>query len=41
MDVSEFHDILANHHFGGNIGNGSLCCEISLIAAAGFSYFSF
>jgi hypothetical protein len=44
MGLSKIHDTLLPIilHFGGDIGNGSLCDEISLIAAAaGFSSFVF
>jgi hypothetical protein len=44
MGLSKIHDTLLPiiHHFGGDISNGSLRNEISLIAAAaGFSSFVF
>ncbi len=45
MGLSEFHDTLATIilHFGGDIGNGHCCSEISLIQRRGrpFSYFAF
>jgi hypothetical protein len=43
MGLRELPDILylIIFHFGGNIGNGSLCNEISLIAAAGSPASSF
>jgi hypothetical protein len=45
MGLSEFHDTLTMIilHFGGNIGDGHCCCEISLIRRRGhpFSYFAF
>jgi hypothetical protein len=44
MGLSEFPDILSPVilHFGSNIGDGSLCDEISLIRRrCGFFYFFF